>query len=51
MANTMVRSRWRPGLSRVLATAVDGSSTMVHGDGAVVAAKAGHVVRVSITVL
>ena len=51
MANTMVGFRWWPGLSRALAMAVGGSSTTVYGDGVVVAAKAGHVVRVSITVL
>ena len=47
----MVGSRLRSELSRALATAVGGSSTTVYGNGMVAAAKASHVVRVSITVL
>jgi hypothetical protein len=51
MASKMVVSRWQPGLPKALATAVGGLGMTMYRDGMVVAAKADHVVRMSVTLL
>jgi hypothetical protein len=51
MASMMVVSRWQPGLPRALAMVANGLGSTMYGDGMVVAAKAGHVVCMSVTVL